>query len=310
MNKILFLLLILASQVKLYSQQMAEYNLYHFNLAHINPAATGYKPCAIFNLTDRHQWTGIEGAPSIQSLSAQTSHQSNKYRKYAVGLNLVRDRNGATQNLGGDFSYAFHITLSRSYPHHLSFGLAAKAGQYSFDECDFTENLFDPAVSRGINTEWYFNASSGVFLYSEKYCAGLAVYNLIPQETRYYREYGNESFFITFIAGYQIRPARNNFIFRPSLYAARGNQYYQIDVNSSLYFNNGFWTGVTFRKYFGSFYHTSQNALVFIGYEKNSWNIAYAYDIGINWHHLRHLGSHQLSVNYTLCPGKTDCPAY
>ena len=310
MKKYLLLILILYYSVSLFAQQLAQYNLYHFNLDLINPAATGYLPCKTFNITDRHQWTGIEGAPSIQSLSIQLPKEFHKYRKYGLGLNLVRDVNGAIQNLGGELLYAFHLTLGGTITNHLSFGLSGKFGQYSFDEREFTQGLYDPIVGRTLNTEWYYNFSSGVFLYSEDYFTGIAVYNLVPRTTTYYSNYGNEPYFITFIGGYNFQPRRNNFLLTSSIYLAKGSDFYQIDLNNHFYFNNGLWTGITLRKYFGNFYQSGQNVLLFIGYKLDKWNFAYTYDIGINNLQRNHFGSHQISITFTLCSKKYACPTY
>ena len=310
MKRFLLLFLIVFPWLVSYSQQVAQYNLYHFNLDLINPGATGYLPCKQFNITDRHQWTGIEGAPSIQSLSIQLPRQYHKYRKYALGLNLVRDVNGATQNLGGELLYAFHITMGNIVPKHLGFGLAGKFGQYSFDEREFTDGIYDPIIGRSINTEWYFNVSAGVFFYSEKYYAGIAVYNLVPRNTNYYRDYGNEPYFLTCTGGYHFNSPRKNFRLTTSLYFAGGTNFYQADINNFFYLENGLWTGITFRKYIGDFYRAGQNTLLFLGYITGSWNFAYTYDLGINGLQRNHFGSHQLSVSYTLCRKKYACPAY
>lgn len=310
MKKNLILISILFFPLSLLAQELAHYNLYHYNLDLINPAATGYLPCKTFTITDRHQWTGIEGAPSIQSLSMQLPKQVHKYKKYALGANLVRDVNGATHNLGGELLYAYHITLRGITDHHLSFGLSGKFGQYSFDERDFTEGLYDPIIDRTIESEWYYNFSTGIFIYSEKYFAGIGVYNLVPRSTNIYNEYGNEPYFLTFIGGYNFNPKRNNYRITSSVYLARGSNFFQADVNNNIYFNNNLWAGLTLRKYFGDFYRSGQNALLFIGYRLKSWEFTYTYDLGINNLQRNHLGSHQLSVTYTLCKEKYACPSY
>ena len=298
-------------QQALLSQQMAEYNLYHYNLSLVNPASTGYLSCKQFNLTDRHQWTGMEGAPSIQSFGMQLPKHVSRDKLYGVGINLVRDINGATQNIGGELQYAYHIPLRTLNPSHLSFGLSGKFGQYWFDESDFNPYQIDPIVTYGKELEWYYNFATGIFTYSKKYYVGIGVYNLFPRTTRFYSGYGNDSYFATFIAGYTFQNTRKyNFAYSPSVYFAYGDSFYQLDISNKIYIENGFWTGFCVRKYMGEFYSAGQNLLVFLGYNYAKWDIAYAYDLGLNGMQKHHFGSHQLSLTYTICREKYACPEF
>ena len=312
MKKYLYILLMIyLFHLNLPAQQMAEHNLYYYNLSLINPAATGYLPCKQFTLTDRHQWLGIKGAPSIQSFGVQLPRALDLYRSYGLGVNLVRDDNGATQNLGGEIQYAYHITLNTNNPAHLGFGLSAKFGQYSFDESGFNPDLPDPIVTYGRLVEWYYNFATGVFLYSDNYYAGVGVYNLYPMQSTLYDSYGNTGFFTTVIAGYKFsRPRRYRFTIDPSIYFAYGADIYQVDLGTKLFFENGICTGIFFRKYMGDFYSPGQNILLFFGYQFSNWNIGYTYDLGINQLQKQHFGSHQLSLTYTICREKYSCPAY
>ncbi len=298
-------------QLSLLSQQASEYNLYHYNLSLVNPAATAYQSCKKFNITDRHQWSGIEGAPAIQSVGVQLPKTLSKYRSRGLGMNLVRDVNGATQNLGIQMQYAYHLTLRTLVPIHLSLGLAGKFGQYSFDESGFNAYQYDPIVSYGKQTEWYYNFATGFFLYSDKYYIGVGVYNLFPKQTTLYDGYGNNSYFTTIVAGYSFQqPRRNSLRIDPSIYIALGKNFYQVDLTNKLYFENGVWTGACFRKYIGDYLSSGQNVLLFFGYEFDRWNISYTYDLGINQLQKNHYGSHQLSLTYTICRQKYACPAY
>ncbi len=294
-------------------QQMALHNLYHTNRTLINPAAVGYTDCKVFNFTDKYQWTGIPDAPSIQSISAQFGKQFHKHKKRGVGFNVVRDKNGAEQNIGLEFAYAYHIVFGHKIKHNLSFGLALKAGQYSLDQKGMNIVQVNDPLLRGeyLNLEWYYNASSGVYFYNENYFAGVAVYNLIPRQTSLYSEYGNNTFFTTVLAGYHFRPKNDKFLLKSSVYSALGSDVIQVDLNNHFYFDNSFWAGVTLRKYLGDFAMSGQNVLFFFGYElMENWDIAYAFDLGINRLQPNHFGSHQISIGYKLCRQKYACPTY
>ena len=309
MKNFLIALIISLFPLWLASQQVAVYNLYTYNTNFINPAATGLSNCKTFTLTDRHQWLGIKGAPAVQTFSAQLPKQFHKHKKHGLGLNIVHDVNGATQNLGGEFLYAFHFAVGRRNT-TLSLGLSGKFGQYTFDERDFTELIADPVVTRSREMELYYNASSGIFLYAERLFCGIAIYNLLPVSTNYYKEYGNESYFATGIVGYTFNPFRNDIELKSAVYGAMGNSMFQVDLNNIIEFDNNLKTGLIFRKYIGEFVHSSQNLLVLLGYELNSWCLNYTYDIGISSLQANHYGSHQISLTYRICADKYDCPTY
>ncbi len=64
-----------------YSQSLVRYNLYPYNPGFANPAATGLTNCLELTTTDMHQWIGIPGAPSVQSLSIRKGRQFSKTKK-------------------------------------------------------------------------------------------------------------------------------------------------------------------------------------------------------------------------------------
>ncbi len=310
MRTIITLILLLLLPLFLYSQQVAHYNLYQYSMNYINPAATACNSCKSFTITDKHQWAGISGAPSIQALSIELPRQYHKLKKHGLGLNVVHDRNGAMKNLGGEFIYSFHIAFGRSHVHFLSFGLGAKFGQYTLDERDFDRDIYDPIVTYGLNLEWYGNASSGIYLYDENYFGGIAVYNLMSHNTTLYEGYGNENYFVTLIAGKNTYSTNKENLLKTYVYAAKGNGFYQVDFNNMYYIRSTFWTGVTLRKYFGDLTYSNQNAIIYFGYEFERWNLSYAFDMGINRLQFNHYGSHQFSVSYQICRGKYACPTY
>lgn len=294
----------------IHSQEIAKHNMYHYSTNYINPAATACGSCKTFNISDKHQWSGIKGAPSIQALSVQMPKHVHKTKKHGLGLNMVRDNNGATQHLSGELIYSFHVMFGKYRENFLSFGLSGNFGQSSFDERDFTADIDDPIITRGIETEINYNAASGIYLYSKNYWAGVGVYNMLPVNTTLYQEYGNEQFFLTAIAGYNIKPRSNNFILKTSVYACKGDKLIQFDLNNHFYLKNKVWTGITLRKYIGSFFNSGQNALLFLGYEMEKWDVSYAYDLGLNKLQHKHYGSHQLSIGYRICQEKYACPTY
>lgn len=310
MRKFYPLIFILFIPFYTHAQQLAKYNLYQYSMNYINPAATGCNSCKSFRITDKHQWVGIEGAPSIQTISISMPKQFHKLKKHGLGLNVVRDRNGAVQNLGGEFIYSFHIAFGRSNVHFLSFGLSGKFGQYTMDERGFDQEIYDPIVTNGLELEFYGNASTGAYIYNESYFGGIGIHNLVPYSSNIYQEYGNENYFVTLIGGKNLYSANKQNMFKTSVYAAIGNGFYQLDFNNFAYINSTFWAGLTMRKYFGDFGFSGQNAIFYFGYEIERFDLSYAFDLGINRLQFNHYGSHQISIAYKICKGKYACPTY
>jgi len=176
----LLLLFLFVLMQAMNAQPLARYNLYPFNPDFANPAATGLTDCLLFNVTDMHQWIGIDDAPNTQSFSIQKGTGFLKNKKYGLGVNLIRDSNGPSKSLGGEFLYSYHMLIGRDRKNWLSFGLSGNIEQRRLDESGFSP-IFDPGVTGGIVQEMAYNASAGIYLYNESYFAGVAVYNLLPE---------------------------------------------------------------------------------------------------------------------------------
>jgi type IX secretion system PorP/SprF family membrane protein len=291
------------------AQPLARYNLYPHNPNFSNPAATGLTNCTEFNATDMHQWVGIKDAPTLQSLNIQKGKHISKSKKHGLGVNVVRDINGLSKSLGGELIYSFHVLVGKNRTSWLSLGLSGNVEQRSLDESGFSP-IYDPLVTGSLNQEIVYNASSGFYLYNEKYFAGLAIYNLLPINNSLGMGYGGERCFMSVQGGYVFDSRRLPVKIQTSFQGSRGNDIMQIDFINKLFFQNNIWTGLTLRKYLGNFETVGQNALVFIGYLRNSWSFSYNYNIDINGTQFHHYGIHQLSISYKICPGKYDCPTY
>ncbi len=293
----------------LQAQPLARHNLYPFNPDFANPAATGLTDCLVFNATDMHQWVGIRDAPNIQSFSVQNGSPVFRTRRQGIGLNLIRDVNGPSKSTGGEILYSFQVMIGQSQSTWLSFGLSVNCEQNRLDESGFSP-VFDPHVSGGMEQEIAYNASSGVYLFHERYFAGVAVYNLLPVSTSLGRGYGGDPYYVSFQGGYLFTGLEIPASFQTCFQGSLGKGIYQFDLAGRLGFDNHVWTGLTLRKYAGEFSTSGQNVLVFFGYEWNKWNFAYCYNFDINGTQFHHYGTHQFSLGYRICRNIKSCPVY
>jgi type IX secretion system PorP/SprF family membrane protein len=291
------------------AQPLARYNLYSFNPDFANPAATGIPDCILFNVTDMHQWIGIDDAPNTQSFSVQKGTGFLKNKKYGLGMNLIRDINGPSKSLGGEFLYSFQMLIGRARATWLNFGLSGNIEQRRLDESGFSP-VYDPRVTGGIVQEMAYNAAVGIYMHNESYYVGMAVYNLLPENNTLGNGYGADRYNLSFQGGYLFDnrhlPARIQTSFQGNI----GKDVSQFDLSGKILFDNLLWAGITFRKYAGQFESAGQNALFFVGYEWNNWNFCYNYNCDINSTQFHHYGTHQLSLGFKICREPVSCPAY
>ena len=293
-----------------FSQQLAQHQFYYVNENMVNPAATALGKCKTFSISDKHQWLGIENAPSIQYLGVVWPRQVSKYKKYGLGLNLVHDKNGATRQSDCEMIYSYHFQIGTIHRHMLSFGLSANIAQNVFDESEFNPYINDPLISYGTSTELTYNAAFGVYLYGEKYNLGLGLYNLLPVSGAFYRQYANSRFFSTLSAGYLYSPFMRHFTLKTTALFCIGDEILMADLNNRLSFENLFSFGLTLRKYMGNFPMSGQNVILLFGYDTQKLAIIYSFDYGINSYSLHHYGTHGITLMYRICPEKYACPTY
>ena len=107
------------------SQQEVQNSLYMFNPSIVNPAYAGSRD-ALSGIVDyRQQWVKWDGAPTTAMLCL---HSPLKMDAVALGLNIVNDKIGATNNTAmyGDFAYRIHLNKGKFGTNNkqtLSFGM-------------------------------------------------------------------------------------------------------------------------------------------------------------------------------------------
>jgi type IX secretion system PorP/SprF family membrane protein len=99
---VILVLVLTSSQIR--AQQEPSYTQYMFNTQTINPAYAGTWNALGFMVLAREQWTGIDGAPSTQTLSFQNLH---KNEKTGYGLNIINDKFGKKRD--SQFMPIIHI---------------------------------------------------------------------------------------------------------------------------------------------------------------------------------------------------------
>jgi type IX secretion system PorP/SprF family membrane protein len=144
MKKSLFFALVISLFASsLNAQQVPLYSQYMLNGFLLNPGMAGSVDYIPIRLTARQQWTGIDGAPSTQAISA---HSGIMRQKMGVGGYIFNDKFGPISQTGLQLSYAYHLKLNREMK--LGLGLSFKAFQLSLNESDLTViDAGDPSVT-------------------------------------------------------------------------------------------------------------------------------------------------------------------
>jgi len=279
------------------AQQEAMFTQYMFNGLAINPAYAGSHQTLEFTALAREQWTGLEGAPSTQTF---TAHSPLRNRSIGLGLSVIHDQIGITNQFGVYGAYSYRIQFHNRGV--LSMGLQAGFTQYHEDLTELQGSIRDPNDPNFAQDEvskFMPNFGAGLYYYTERYYAGLSSPHLVQnkldnlensdEEARQRRHY----FFAT---GYVFDLSRS-VKFKPNLLVkvVEGAPV-QADINLNFLFQEILWAGVSYRS-FDSF-----DAIIQINLTEQ-FSIGYAYDFATS-NDLRrlHSGSHELMLNYRLKP--------
>ena len=245
-----------------FAQQDAMFTKYMFNSLSYNPAYAGSKDYMSLGLLHRSQWLGIDGAPNSQTF---TGHTPLRNERVGVGLALSNDAIGPTSTVAANFSYAYRIPVSDGL--RLSVGLQGGVENWRADFSRLTldvptDQAFDVSPNR-----WLPNFGAGLFLFGERFYAGLSSPHLIEYDLRqnddpnveiYSRRYRH--YFASVGAAFPVRG--DDIMFKPSLLvknvgmfskaskagaAATVGAPTELDIDASLLFYNKFWVGASFR---------------------------------------------------------------
>ncbi|MCB9034205.1 MAG: type IX secretion system membrane protein PorP/SprF [Chitinophagales bacterium] len=164
------------------AQQEPQYTQFMYNKLPINAGYTGARGALSLRALYRTQWVKIDGAPQTASFSI---HSPLKKENSALGLFVVNDRLGVTNQTWIDASYAYRIKLSEKIK--LSIGINAglqiyKSNLSELNRADQTDEAYAQNVSRILP-----DVGAGLYLYHPKFYVGVSVPNFI-KSTLYNKE--------------------------------------------------------------------------------------------------------------------------
>lgn len=299
MRKIL-LLFLLALSSPLLAQQNAHYTQYVFNGLVINPAYAGSKEVLHVNGMYRHQWAGLEGAPTTQTLSMDGAVLKNKV---GLGLHVMNDQLGAQGQKSFYGSAAFRVSLGPVA--RLALGLAGGASEYYTDGNKLRpiDQVNDPNIPTSRQGYWLPDAKAGLFFNTERLFMGLSASNLIGFRNQFVVTPTRHYYFTT---GYvfDISPMLR---FKPSLLLKEDfKSPANLDLNAFLLIGDRLWLGGSYRTgvkvYNQDAYDgeglDSNNAWAMITevYLSPRAKVGYSYDVTLT--SLRGHASHEVSLGF------------
>lgn len=303
MKKKILCLLLFASTAT-FAQQDALFNQYMFNKLVINPAYAGSRKVMTFDLLDRYQWVGIDGAPRTITLSGHTPLRN---PHVGLGFYIYSDIYGPTSNQGFMGTYAYRIRLENG---SLAFGLQLGFSYISIDWDKFIVENPDIKLQGQKKNKISPDGSFGIFYSTNRFYGGLSSTQLLQKEYGMTIKNGLSSYsklmrHFYAMAGYAF-PLSDNVVFRPSTLIKYVNfAPLQIDLDASFLFNNVFWIGAGYRSKETVILLTEFN----IG---QSLRIGYSYDIWLNDFMRINKGSHEIHIGYDidLLNGRIYSPRY
>ncbi|MGM0532251.1 MAG: PorP/SprF family type IX secretion system membrane protein [Bacteroidota bacterium] len=268
--KCLFVLMALFVFKTTNGQQVVGSTLYNQNRLTFNPAYVGMSDDIPVTAHMRQQWLGFDDAPRSQFFS------SHGYLPNEIGFGGVIYNNisGPTRQTGLKVAFSKHLQLDEN--HWISLGISGELYQNVFDQDNLqTANANDPALTGEVQQRFAPDASSGFFLYSDKYFGGFSVVNLIESKWDMLTtnaNFKNPLVRTMYLTGGYIFSINEDFSYQPTLLGKKtGGLPMQLDVTNQVIFKDFLWGGVSYR--------TNNDVSILAGGRYGLLEVAYAYDI-------------------------------
>jgi type IX secretion system PorP/SprF family membrane protein len=291
----------------LLAQAKPFYTQYILNNYILNPAVTGIENYTDIKLSNRNQWTGINGAPVTTYFSAhapigkedlRTSATSFEipgsdprgtrlWQEYTppdphhgIGITAMNDKAGYINRWSVNGTYAYHKPLSVKTT--LSAGFSGGITSVNLDRTKIEWGSLDPndpaiGISSGELKKLKPELGAGLWLYSAQYFVGVSVLNIVPGKAKFvtddkYGTFYTPNYFLT--AGYRFS-LTDEIMAMPSVMM----QYWKPQLagyhaNLKLQYLDKLWVGGSYRV---SDLISGYSAMAGINVS-NTFNISYAYE--------------------------------
>jgi len=265
----------------------------------VNPAYAGSREATSFNLFQRKQWVGLEGAPQTTSVSLD---QAILNKKAGWGIQLYDDKLGVEKADGINLMTATRIRVSENGI--LSGGLSLGLMNYRIDLINVTNRYTpsDPAFYSNFN-KWTPSIGIGLYYNTDNFYAGVSIPNILKSRLSAFdviksglQKVNSRHIFLT--TGLVI-PINENIKLKPStmIKMVEGAPI-EADLNTNIWFHDLISVGVSYR---------TGDAVISMAEIQATENlrIGYAYDITISPLKYYNNGSHEFMIRYEIGNTKT-----
>lgn len=283
------IILIKLSVLQAVAQQKVQFTQYMFNGLVINPAYAGADEALSVTLIHRDQWSGVEGAPNSQSLSAHTLF---KKKQIGLGLSINNDQIGVHKHVNVISNYAYHFKTGLSS--YLSFGLQAGVHSRKSDYASLSGNYNnDPKLAGGNISHTFFDFGAGVYFRSPRFHIGFSIPEIMPERVSFndtttikLSEVNNFLF-----SKYRVYVNENIDVVPSILFKYLHGLPLSYDLNMNLIFRKVLTMGLSYRK---------EESLDFLlkCQVTQQLQLGYSYDFVVGEVSRLNAASHEIMVNY------------
>ncbi|RNL53271.1 PorP/SprF family type IX secretion system membrane protein [Pedobacter jejuensis] len=142
---------------KAYGQLNPMGSMYYQNQYLANPAMVGVEQGWELNGSYKAQWTAINGAPSMQGVTATYGAENNKV---GIGLNFYNESAGVIRRTSIKGTYAYHVALNNKSS-FIDFGLSAGVMDEWIDYNEVIGDLGDVSLYNFNQRKLYFDGDFG-----------------------------------------------------------------------------------------------------------------------------------------------------
>jgi type IX secretion system PorP/SprF family membrane protein len=168
-------LLVCLSSLSAEAQQAPMYTHYMYNTLVINPGYAGSRDALTVTALHRSQWVDYKGAPMTQTI---TLHSPLKNDKIGLGLSIMNDKIGPTNNTSAFVDFAYRIKLNDKSKLALGLSAGANMFQANLNTLSLDEQV-DPAFQNNIKNDITPNFGFGAYYSREKFYAGISAPSLL-----------------------------------------------------------------------------------------------------------------------------------
>ena len=311
-------------------QAKPSYSQYVLNNYILNPAVTGIENYTDIKISNRNQWTGINGAPvtsyfsihgpigkkdlRTSATSFQVPGQNPRGEQYwedytapephhGVGLIALNDKAGYINRWSLFASYAYHKPISIKTTLSLGFNAGMTSVNLDRSKIDFASlDPTDPAVgySNGELKKIKPEVGAGLWLYSSDYFVGLAVQNIVPGKVNFAKNndnatYYTPNYFLT--AGYRFLLSDDLNMIPSAMLQYWQPQLLGVHANVKLQYQDKFWLGGSYR--YGDLI-SGYSGMAGLNIS-NTFNISYAYEVATTNRLRAYTGNtHEIMVGFII----------